>query len=206
MKIRMFRLLLILLLFVILLGSPGPAVQAAPALARGQTGLTQAEIDSLLFMREEEKLAHDVYVVMYARWRLAVFSNISSAESNHMAALKTLLDRYGVPDPVKGNGTGVFVNQDLQVLYDTLIARGNTSLSEALKVGGLIEEVDIVDLETRLALTKRSDIINVYNNLIDGSCNHLRAFSSNLQRRTGETYQPQILSLADYQAIINGTY
>ena len=109
------------------------------------------------------------------------------------------------PCPV-GMEWGVFENQDLQNLYDMLVARGNLSLSEALKVGGLIEEVDIVDLEAHLALTNHTDIRNVYNNLIDGSCNHLRAFSSTFKRKTGETYQPQYMSLEDYLAIINGTY
>lgn len=206
MKVRFSSLWITVLLVALLLGSQGSAVQAEPVKVKGQTGLTQAEIDGLLYMREEEKLAHDVYVALYAKYRLNVFSNISSAELNHMSAVKTLLDRYGLPDPAKGNGVGVFSNEQLQVLYDALILRGSQSLPEALKVGGAIEEIDISDLETHLATTNRSDIHTVYSNLESASCNHLRAFVSTLQRRTGEIYQPQYLSIEDYQAIINGIY
>jgi hypothetical protein len=206
MKTRITTLLLIVFVMALLFGSPGSTAQAARESARRQAPLTQAEIDGLLFVREEEKLAHDVYVVMYARWGLTIFSNISSAETNHMAAVKTLLDRYGLPDPVQGNGIGVFENQDLQSLYNSLIIRGNTSLSEALRVGGAIEEIDILDIERYLATTSHSDITNVYNNLTAGSCNHLRAFVSTYQRKTGETYQPQYLAPDVFQAIINGTY
>ncbi len=207
MKGRVSNVLILLLLMVLLLSSPGMAAQAAPATSLvGQTSLTQAEIDGLLYMREEEKLAHDVYITMYAKWRLTTFSNISSAETNHMSAVKTLLDRYGLADPAKGKGIGVFTNSNLQSLYNTLIARGNVSLVEALKVGGAIEEIDILDLEKYIAQASHTDMINVYTNIKSGSYNHLRAFSSQYQRKTGQAYQPQYLSLEVYQAIINGTY
>ena len=40
---------------------------------------------------------------------------------------------------------------------------------------------------------------------MNGSYNHLRAFVSTLNTQTGETYQPQYLSLEAYEAIINGS-
>lgn len=206
MKARFSTAFVMLLVMVLLITSTGKIAQAAPYPVTAQASLSQAETDGLLYMREEEKLAHDVYVVMYAKWRLATFSNISSAETNHMSAVKTLLDRYGLADPVKSNSVGVFTNPNLQSLYNTLIARGNGSLVEALKVGGAIEEIDILDLEKYIAQTSRTDIINVYTNIKSGSYNHLRAFSSQYQRKTGQAYQPQYLSPEVYQAIINGTY
>jgi len=105
-KNRITTVILMMLIMAILMGSPGTAVQAAPSPARGQAALSQAEIDGLLFVREEEKLAHDVYVELYGTWGLTVFAHISSAETSHMAAVKTLLDRYGLADPAKGNGPG----------------------------------------------------------------------------------------------------
>lgn len=206
MKTRSSSLFAIFVLVIMLFGSPGATVHAASAPAMVGSALSQAEIDGLLYMREEEKLAHDVYVVMYAKWKQPNFYNISNAETNHMAAVKTLLDRYGLPDPAKGNGLGKFTNQTLQSLYNTLIARGNKSLSEALKVGGAIEEIDILDLERYKAASTHTDIINVFSNLTAASCNHLRAFVSVLLKKTGETYQPQYMKPEDYQAIINGTY
>jgi hypothetical protein len=156
----------------------------------------------LLFMREEEKLAHDVYVTLFAKWELPVFQNISQSEQTHTDSVKALLDRYGLDDPASSQ-VGVFTNPDLQALYTDLVARGSQSLAEALKVGGAIEEIDILDLRERLAQTDNADIQQVFTNLESASNNHLRAFASMLNQHTGETYQPQYMSAEEYQAIIN---
>ncbi len=142
-------------------------------------GLTQDEIDDLVYMREEEKLARDVYIALYEEWGLTIFSNISKSEQTHMDAIKTLLDRYGRPDPVQG--VGVFTNGDLQELYNELIDKGFLSVTDALEVGVIIEETDIADLEAALARTTHKDIIRVYTNLKAGSLNHLQAFNSQLE-------------------------
>jgi hypothetical protein len=162
--------------------------------------LTDAETADLLYMREEEKLAHDVYVTLYAQWSLPIFQNIANSEAVHMDSLLTLLDRYGLADPASSQ-VGVFTNPDLQALYTQLVARGSSSLSEALKVGSAIEEIDILDLDQALANTSRADLQQVYTNLRHGSENHLRSFAGTLQTQTGETYQPQYLSQDAYQAI-----
>jgi hypothetical protein len=164
--------------------------------------LSADEAAALLYMREEEKLAHDVYVTFYARWSLPIFQNISQSEQIHTDSIKTLLDRYGLTDPASSE-IGIFINPDLQALYSNLIARGSQSLTEALKVGAAIEEIDILDLQTHLAETDNADIQQVYNNLMNGSYNHLRAFVSTLNKQSGETYQPQYLSIEVYEDIIN---
>jgi len=163
--------------------------------------LSAEESAALIYMREEEKLAHDVYVTLYAQWSLPIFQNISQSEQTHTDAVKTLLDRYGLSDPAS-SAVGVFTNPDLQTLYNDLVVRGSLSLAEALKVGASIEEIDILDLETRLAQTDNADIQQVFNNLMNGSYNHLRSFSSTLNTQTGETYQPQYLNIQDYQTIL----
>lgn len=167
--------------------------------------LSDAEAEGLLFMREEEKLARDVYLALYDLWGSPVFSNIAQSESAHMEAVLTLLNAYGLEDPAAATGEGEFINTDLQVLYNRLVAEGEQSLAEALRVGAAIEEIDILDLEERIAQTDKVDIINVYNNLLKGSSNHLRAFVSNLERQTGEDYVPQYLNLDMYDKIIQGT-
>lgn len=171
-----------------------------PAATTGE--LSVEEIDALQYMREEEKLAHDVYAAMYTQWSLPVFQNISQSEQAHTEAVKVLLDRYEVTDPASGE-TGIFTDPDLQALYNELVARGSQSLAEALKVGAAIEEIDILDLQSRLAQTDNADIQHVFNNLLRGSNNHLQAFVSTLKNQIGETYQPQYLSTAAYQDIIN---
>ena len=130
-------------------------------------------------------------------------SDIASSEATHMEAVKTLIDRYNLEDPAAGQDVGVFTNSILQDLYDQLVEEGNRSLSSALRVGAAIEEIDILDLEERIAQTDNEDIRVVYENLTKGSRNHLRSFVKTLQQQTGETYTPQYLSPDAYEAIIN---
>ncbi len=180
----------------------GP-VSAAPLAAT--SSLSVDESAGLTFMREEEKLAHDVYVTFYQQYGLSIFNNIANSEATHMASVKTLLDRYGLNDPAAGNGVGEFENANLQALYDQLIAQGSQSLSAALKVGAAIEEIDILDLKARLAAATHSDIQQVYTSLLNGSYNHLRAFANTLKTQTNEAYQPHYLDATTYQTILAGT-
>jgi hypothetical protein len=146
-------------------------------------GLTEAEKYWLTYMREEEKMARDVYLVLYEKWQSRVFNNIAISEQKHMDAIKTLLDGYGITDPAAGKSAGEFTNPELQDLYYELVRDGSVSLVEALNVGVSIEETDIDDLNTGIASTKRKDIITVYSNLLAGSYNHLDAFIANLAKR-----------------------
>jgi hypothetical protein len=179
---------------------PTSAIVAPPAAPASP--LSADEIAGLTFMREEEKVARDVYLTLYETWGSQVFSNIARSEQSHMAAVKTLLDRYDIADPAAGHDIGEFSNPDLQALYNDLAAQGQQSLAEATQVGALIEEVDIADLIEEMAEVEHSDIQRVYGQLLQGSENHLRAFASNLERQTGETYEPQVLDQATYDAII----
>lgn len=164
--------------------------------------LSADETAALLYMREEEKLARDVYNFLYTTWGQPTFQNIAASEQKHMDEIKLLLDRYGLADPALEPGQ--FTNPDLQALYTQLTAQGSLSLADALKVGAAIEEIDILDLQDRLAQTDNADIQQAYNNLMSGSYSHLQAFTSTLLSQTGETYQPQYLSAEEYQAILAG--
>jgi len=165
--------------------------------------VSDAETDGLIFMREEEKLARDVYKTLYTHWTVRVFNNIPRSEQRHMDAIKLLLDRYELEDPVETDSIGVFKNETLQELYATLIEQGSASLVEALKVGALIEEIDILDLQRELDNNvDNQDITYVYENLMKGSRNHLRAFVRNLSRQ-GVEYAPQKMSEEQYLEIIN---
>lgn len=161
--------------------------------------LTSAERDGLLWMRDEEKLAFDVYQALYDRWQLAVFDNIGRAEATHTASVKTLLDRYGLTDPAAGMAVGSFRNPEIKALYDALVAQGSQSLVEALTVGATIEDLDIADLRARA--TDTPDIALVYANLEKGSRNHLRAFSTQMDGH-GASYTPSHISQSDYDAIV----
>lgn len=151
---------------------------SAPALAKDL--LTEDEKAGLIQMREEEKLARDVYIKMYALYGKRIFSNIIESEQRHMDAVKVLLDRYALIDPASGNDVGVFTDPQIQNLYNELCAKGALSLVDALEVGVIIEELDIADLEKLLLETTKRDITRVYENLLAGSYNHLAAFESML--------------------------
>jgi len=141
--------------------------------------LSAEETAHLLYMREEEKLALDIYQALYSKWQVRIFSNIAASEQRHFDAIGTLIDRYGLSDPTNPTA-GVFTNADLQKLYDDLLAKGNLSLLDALQVGVAIEETDIDDLKAAIAITGNRDVLTVYGNLLNGSLNHLSAFNSRI--------------------------
>lgn len=145
-------------------------------------GLTQDEIDKLVYVREEEKLARDVYNFLSGLYPQArIFSNIAASEQTHMDAIKTLLDRYNIADPALGAGNFT-PESGLQEYYDKLTVQGQISLDEAYKVGVAIEEMDIEDLKEGIEISiKHKDITTVYKNLLKGSENHLAAFKYNLK-------------------------
>ena len=145
--------------------------------------LTQAEIDTLMFMREEEKMARDLYIRFNEVYggTVRVFGNISRSEQKHMDAVKGLLDAYGLEDPVKKDDVGVFTDKGLSSQFDTLLLQGNT-LKGALEVGVIVEEQDLEDLAAAMNETDEPCIDRVYSNLLKGSTNHLAAFSRVLGR------------------------
>jgi hypothetical protein len=186
-------------------GSNGSGLALSDGSALPAAGdLSQDEAAALVFMIEEEKLARDVYNALYAVWGVSTFQNIALSEQAHIDSLAVLLDRYALTSPVQAEA-GVFTDPELQALYTELVERGSISLSEALKAAGAVEEIDILDLQARLALTDNPDIQQVFNNLLRGSANHLRAFANALRQQTGETYVPQYLSADAYQTILSGT-
>lgn len=138
---------------------------------------------SLEYMIEEEKLAHDVYVAMYDKWGSRVFSNIQNSEQNHQNQLLSVMQSRNISDP-RSASAGVFKDQSLQDLYNKLIAQGNNSTIDALKVGVAIEELDIADLNSSLSSLSSSDtdIKSVYESLLSGSKKHLSAFNRQLSR------------------------
>ncbi len=164
--------------------------------------LNTNEETGLVYMREEEKLARDVYITLYQTWDQKVFNNISKAEQRHTNAIKMLLNKYDLEDPMEVDDFGVFKNEDLQNLYNSLIETGKKSLVDALKVGASIEEIDIMDLIKYQEQIDNEDIIFVYDNLRRGSRNHLRAFVKNLENE-GVTYSAQYMPEEDFLAIIN---
>lgn len=150
--------------------TPTQTVEAAEPVEQ-----VDATTASLLFMIEEEKLAHDVYVTLGDLWGSNVFTNIADSESTHQDQVLTLLDSRAIADP-RSTEVGVFVNADLQALYDQLVAQGSVSRDAAMQVGIAIEEKDISDLAATIAVEDDADVIDVYQRLLAASQKHLAAF------------------------------
>ena len=163
--------------------------------------ISTEEVQSLLFMREEEKLARDVYLTLYVQWGNDVFNNIAESEQRHMDTMLELIEKYNLTDPAL-EGIGLFTDSELQALYSTLVSREMTSELEGLYTGALIEEVDMEDIQHAIEEAHLEDIVSTYESLLCGSRNHLRAFVGQIESR-GIVYQAQVLSQEEVDAIIN---
>ncbi|MBF0271515.1 MAG: DUF2202 domain-containing protein [Magnetococcales bacterium] len=176
---------------------------ATPVVAQFSSGpLTANETRYILFMREEEKLARDVYQEMHRLWGISMFVSISRAEQRHMDTVGQLIQRYGLPDPAEQKAPGSFVDTHLSQMYQQLTQQGQRSVIEALRVGALIEELDILDLENAIKETDKPDIIQVYSLIHRGSFNHLRAFAHGMELQ-GVAYAPVKLSAQSFDTILH---
>jgi hypothetical protein len=179
-------LLLTAAIFGLLIGltyAAGPAQRPNRGSGSGMTltPLTEDEITHIVYMREEEKLARDVYLAMAGEWDCPVFANISASEQRHMDAVKSLIIRHGLTDPVTDDTPGAFTDPDLQAMYDDFVAMGKLSLPDALEAGVLIEKQDIDDLTAALDDATAPDVTRVFENLLRGSNNHLAAFNQAIE-------------------------
>ncbi len=167
--------------------------------------LSEAETGYLILMREEEKLARDLYRTFYETHGLRIFANIAGAEQRHMDAVKILLERYSLEDPVAGIQVGVFTSERFNLLYQELANQGKESIAAALEVGAHVEDLDLADLKTALNATEKEDISMVFQNLMKGSRNHLRAFTRRLED-WDLTYRSKYLSQEEIDRILDSPF
>ena len=175
------------------------AVAAGGAvLAAGPLDPDDPVAKTLQFMREEEKLARDLYLLFSTSYPAEqpganVFTRIAEAEQRHMDAVLTLLNTYGVADPVQQavledgtvvfNPPGVFTDLTLQALYDQYQTQGSVDFAAALGVGVVVEQMDSAALSDGIGVsTSYPDIVEVYSNLLTASQRHLAAFTKVLDR------------------------
>jgi hypothetical protein len=197
-----FRLLVVATVMATLVTIPAWAGKGPGS---GITPLSAAEVEVLNYMREEEKLARDVYLEMFGQWNARVFSQISLSEQQHMDTMLKMLDKYGLPDPAEDefgeiNDIGVFNDPDLQNLYDDLITKGFLSYIDGLEVGVIIEVTDLIDLKAAIEASNHVDLDTAYGRLLDGSNNHLASFCDHLET-LGVTCDTSDLDPALFDAI-----
>ena len=164
--------------------------------------LTLLESEGLLFLREEEKLADNLNGEFSDTWKLDIFERISSSESTHSNAINVLIKRYFETDPAKNLDDGEFSNQELQSLYSELYSEGSESLLDALKVSCAVAELSLIDLQVLSnRLEANDDLSFVYEQLLLGSRNHLRALVKTIETQD-DTYTPRYLTMEEYDVII----
>ncbi|MDO8988165.1 MAG: DUF2202 domain-containing protein [Sideroxyarcus sp.] len=164
---------------------------------------------TMLFIREEEKMARDVYLALYSQWAEPTFDMIATrSEQKHMDSVKAMLDNLSIPDPVADDSVGAFTNTDILAMYGALLARGSVTLDEGLAVGAYIEEYDIVDVQRArdevVSGSNQLPILQTYDSLLCGSRNHLRSFVGQI-RAGGAVYTAQLMTQAAVDAIVNSS-
>lgn len=162
---------------------------------------SEAARGDLAFLREEEKLARDVYLSLYDTWRLPSHGNIAESEQTHMNRVLEVLVAYALPDPVVSDAVGAFENQELAALYTDLVSMGRASTTAALHVGATIEDLDLRDLAAMKLRTADPLTLGMMDALECGSRNHLRAFYGQLSA-AGASYVAQYISQAQLAEVV----
>ena len=162
--------------------SPETTISQEDSAINEEEVTTDSTVDSstlaemLTFIFQEEKLAHDLYVQLASTSGAQQFQNVLNSESTHISLVQGLLTTYNIVDPTVGLAEGEFLDQDLQALYDSLLASGSVDRAGAIAAGIAVEEKDIADIEVMLASDLPSDVVSVLERLLSGSQNHLAAF------------------------------
>jgi hypothetical protein len=169
---------------------------------KSETIISQQDVSWLVRMREEEKLSRDMYTTLWKKWENKIFIDIAKIEQKHMNAVKILLVKYWIEDPVKDDSIWVFSSFAVKKLYDDFVSQWNKSLLDAFILSADAESLDILDLSDLAEQTHNPDIIAVYNNLIIWSRNHLRSYVKNI-KDNGWNYKPKYISQEVYNGIIS---
>ncbi|MBT8347874.1 MAG: DUF2202 domain-containing protein [Sulfurovum sp.] len=158
--------------------------------------LSQDLKDAITYMYNEEGLAYDVYMNIYKVQSVNTLQSIAvNSETKHIEWVNELAKKYDLnitsydptlePYDIEGIGDGKYSVQHIQDLYDLLYAKGIKSEKDALEVGCMVEVVDVIDLEEYIALAEESnasDVLTVFNQLIEGSYVHYWSFDDALMR------------------------
>ncbi len=163
--------------------------------------LTEDEINMLLFVREEEKMARDVYLYYSEKFNKPIFKNIAKSEQAHMEAVLCLLLHFEISDPALPD-TGLFTDEIIQGMYNDLISLGTGTIVDAMTAGANIEDFDIEDINTWMSKTENEAILSVFSKLVCGSGNHLISFCAHLEAY-GVPYVPVYISVEEYEYILS---
>ena len=168
-----------------------------------QPVITERDKNTLVYFREEEKLAADAYYYFYEQWANKIFQSVTASEDKHEGRIKDLLDYYGIDDPVKGYERGKFSNDSLKAFYIHLIFFGGQSLLHSYIAGVEIEERAFYDLDNAVKETENEGIIDIYKTHKIASEGYMRLFAGKLKDNS-IIYKPKYLTEDSYNKIIKG--
>ena len=205
MKRNLVKNLLVVIAVLSMVGCGGGSSSVVEAaIGAPVSKLSQELTDTLAYMGNEERLAYDVYNALYEQYGTEQFTKIATnGEYKHITAVQELIQKYKLSDDVSFTNIDLpalgYVNTNIedmeagtydiaaiQKLYDDLVTQGSTSEIDALKVGCIIEVVDVNDLNRDIALAESegaTDIVTVFNFLRDGSYNHYWSFDKGLKNQ-----------------------
>lgn len=165
--------------------------------------LTPEVEETIAYMGNEERLAHDIYLNLYNYHlnngvEIKQLVNIATgAEVQHIEIVQSLVHKYNldaatiIDNPVADSSvtldnmpSGEYGIPVIQNLYDTLYAKGQASKQDALEVGCMVEVTDVNDLDADITLAEAAgadDVVAAFNVLRDGSYNHYWAFDKGLK-------------------------
>lgn len=220
----------------------GVAIAASRSSSRSSRAANPSELNEgdgahLIFMRSEEKLARDVYLTLSGMYpEQPVFSRIATtAEQRHTDKILDMLLKFAVDDPEPAtlpavlppvDQIGVFENPYFATYFSDkfslLKSKAEVSLLEALKVGALIEELDMKDINycnevvydvfefpapppayCGLTVTAVRPLQNTLGHLLAGSENHLCAFVRQIGPLSESCYDAQYLTQQEVWDIID---
>lgn len=155
-------------------GSSGEMMDGLDGLASGT--LSSEQEATLEYQAEEEKLSHDLYIAFGDLYGDDVFDRIASAETKHLSAVRSLLERYDLVDPTAEQEIGTFSSESVQKLYDSFLAQGSASLEGAYDAARSVESDDISFLIAATEGMTAPDVLAVYGHVLTASQHHLAAF------------------------------
>lgn len=166
--------------------------------------LSADEIEFLFAIREDEKVARDLYTSFSALYPASVqIAKIKTAEDSHIACIEAVLDYYEISYPAM-TATGVFEDAERQALYNDLVDKSATLL-ETFGTMAVIEEETVLAYKSVQSEITNENISLVVANMIKASSNHLKAAVRQITA-LGGSYTPSYLSAEEFDAIINSSF
>ena len=124
--------------------------------------------DMLTYAVEDEYLAHGEYVAIMEKFGTQrPYENIARSEESHLSFLKDVYDSYGLPFPCDRSADHLVIPENLL---------------EAAKTGVQAEVDNIAMYDRFLEYDLPDNIQSVFEALLRGSENHLRAFQQQVSR------------------------